>query len=543
MEMSPTSATSLYLAACRAALRCDPQQPESFEELYNLLPFFRDTLSCPVCGKLLQDPVAPSASTCQHFFCRGCEGETVKVKPPCGCCRNAEQFEENKQLQVLLDCYRSLCEYVWVVITAEQHTSQVGGYAEIMKMLEEVLEFVKEEQVEEKSLEVSQEAMESSLCQIASVNKTDSNVMFESLPSPKDIKTEHEPCRLITSSGIDHNLAVQQFSTDAITINISNGNVIHNGCTSPILLSVEEVLNSLESECPTKQAKLGVSLSDSRNKNSSEVFQAFQSNPGSALPPAHPQQPQTGITCQAAAHRKVHLTRKRSRSESDSEMIQPLPITCFIQKPSVAATVPPQAAFEPKAQNPPAGVQNGAVLKVSRMMLDSTKNIQKNAESLGAKKVPSKIKISTPKPKPKPKATDGALPGNPTKVGYKKPPEKKGCKCGRATQNPSVLTCRGQRCPCYSNRKACLDCICRGCQNSYMENGEKKLEAFAVPEKALEQTRLTLGINLTSISVMSSGSNPGVLSLSAGPPMTSFLSASPEKEPSFEDPLEMHFDC
>ncbi|KAF3827155.1 hypothetical protein GH733_002641 [Mirounga leonina] len=91
--------------------------------------------------------------------------------------------------------------------------------------------------------------------------------------------------------------------------------------------------------------------------------------------------------------------------------------------------------------------------------------------------------------------------GSPTKTVYKKPQEKKGCKCGRATQNPSVLTCRGQRCPCYSNRKACLDCICRGCQNSYMANGEKKLEAFAVPEKALEQTRLTLGINVTSIAV------------------------------------------
>ncbi|XP_042288410.1 zinc finger protein 436-like [Thunnus maccoyii] len=58
-----------------------------------------------------------------------------------------------------------------------------------------------------------------------------------------------------------------------------------------------------------------------------------------------------------------------------------------------------------------------------------------------------------------------------------------GCTCGRTTQNPSVLTCRGQRCPCYSKRKACLDCICQGCQNSYMADGEKKLGAFAVPEK------------------------------------------------------------
>ncbi|XP_017579883.2 E3 ubiquitin-protein ligase MSL2a [Pygocentrus nattereri] len=553
--MNPSSATSLYLAACRAALRCDPQQPESFTELYDLLPFFRDALSCLACGNLLRDPVAPSASTCQHFFCRGCEGGTLRMKPPCGCCRNAQQFEENKQLQVLVDCYRSLCEYVWVITAAEQSTSRIRGYVEVMKMLEEVLE-VKQEQVEEKIVEVPQEAKESSQsfkteasspCPI-SVNKTDPDAgvdgqKVENVSSSKDIKTELEPSRLITCSGVDHHLAVQQFSTDTVTINISNGNVLHDGCTSPILLSVEEVLNSLESECSTNQAKSKVPLSDSRSKSSGEVLQAFQATPSGALPPAHPQQPQTGITCQAAAHRKVHLSRKRSRSESDSEMLQPVPIACFTQKPSVASTVPPQAASEPKAQNRAAGVQNGVVLKVSRMLLDSTKNIQKNAESLGAKKVPTKTKIGTPKPKPKPKVSDGALPGNPTKVVYKKPPEKKGCKCGRATQNPSVLTCRGQRCPCYSNRKACLDCICRGCQNSYMANGEKKLEAFAVPEKALEQTRLTLGINLTSISVMSTGSNPGVLSLSARPQMASFLSASPEKEPSFEDPLEMRFDC
>eukprot|EP00064_Thunnus_orientalis_P022687 superscaffoldBa00007890_g22901 len=31
-----------------------------------------------------------------------------------------------------------------------------------------------------------------------------------------------------------------------------------------------------------------------------------------------------------------------------------------------------------------------------------------------------------------------------------------GCTCGRTTQNPSVLTCRGQRCPCYSKRKVRL---------------------------------------------------------------------------------------
>ncbi|XP_042196762.1 E3 ubiquitin-protein ligase MSL2-like [Callorhinchus milii] len=77
----------------------------------------------------------------------------------------------------------------------------------------------------------------------------------------------------------------------------------------------------------------------------------------------------------------------------------------------------------------------------------------------------------------------------------KKPKGKTGCKCGRAPCTTSVLTCRGQRCPCYANRKACQDCICCGCNNSYMENGRKKLESFAVPEMAHKQSRLQKNVS------------------------------------------------
>lgn len=602
--------------------------------------------------------MAPSASTCEHFFCRGCQGETQKVKPPCGSCRNAEKFEDNKHLQVLLNCYRSLCEYVWAVVRTSKNASQVGGYAEVMKMLEEVVD-VKEDEMEvaleEKSLDVPQEALDSTdgnqssktetstVCQTAICESNIDADVGQQVESKHMDKTELDSSKPVASSGVDHNPVVQQLSTEAITINISNDSL--DGSTNPIVLSVEEVLNSLEESCSNKQTQTEFLPCDTEcsavavqtnpevlqcntestavavqtspevlpcdtkcsavavqtnpevppcdtkssafqtkpevppcdtkgsggavqtipevlpcdtkssggpvqtksevppcdTKSSEGAVQATQSTASSALPPVHPQQPQTGITCQAVAHRKVNLSRKRSRSESDREMLQPLPISCLIQKPSVAATVPTQAAFEP-TRVLPTRVRNGALLKVSRTLVDSTKNIQKHAETLGAKKVPSKTKSSTPraraKPKAKPKTSAGAPPGKPTKVVIKKPQEKKGCKCGRATQNPSVLTCRGQRCPCYSNRKACLDCICRGCQNSFMANGEKKLEAFAVPEKALEQTRLTLGINLTSISVMSAGTNAGVLSLSATPPVASFLSTSKE-----EDKLKMHFDC
>lgn len=83
-----------------------------------------------------------------------------------------------------------------------------------------------------------------------------------------------------------------------------------------------------------------------------------------------------------------------------------------------------------------------------------------------------------------------------------------------------------------------------------MANGEKKLEAFAVPEKALEQTRLTLGINLTSITAAAALRNPATTSIrtntllnvatATGTPVTAtFLSPSSPQEPSYEDSLEL----
>lgn len=63
--------------------------------------------------------------------------------------------------------------------------------------------------------------------------------------------------------------------------------------------------------------------------------------------------------------------------------------------------------------------------------------------------------IKKPKPKPKPK------------------PKRKGCRCGNATPTPGKLTCCGQRCPCYVEAKACIECRCRGCRNPHRPGGKK----------------------------------------------------------------------
>jgi len=58
-----------------------------------------------------------------------------------------------------------------------------------------------------------------------------------------------------------------------------------------------------------------------------------------------------------------------------------------------------------------------------------------------------------------------------------RPPKRKsgagGCRCGNATLCPGKLTCCGQRCPCYVDSQACVDCKCKGCRNPHRPGGGK----------------------------------------------------------------------
>lgn len=49
--MNPVNATSLFVSATRSVLQCDPRDPRALAELCKLLPFFRQSLSCLVCGE------------------------------------------------------------------------------------------------------------------------------------------------------------------------------------------------------------------------------------------------------------------------------------------------------------------------------------------------------------------------------------------------------------------------------------------------------------------------------------------------------------
>ncbi|KAM7160328.1 E3 ubiquitin-protein ligase MSL2 isoform 2-T2 [Macrochelys suwanniensis] len=503
----------------------------------------------------------------------------MMMKPSCSWCKDYEQFEENKQLSILVNCYKKLCEYITQTPLARDIIQAVDCSADLLALLKDGSPL--HEDTEKTSDAAMPLCLTHSPLPSTSEHTNDPQASFSSIPE----STHNIDIRGSVINGLPNcnGLSVDKLGVNipspehANTIDVcSTGEYIKTEdisnslqpvcdtvstsdlCTSSLdicsfnedikpgslLLSVEEVLRSLETVSNTEvcgsdlQPSLEATVSNgpflqlSPPPLSHNVFMSTGASPH-------------GISCTAATPKVVKLNRKRSRSESDSEKVQPLPISSIICGPTLGASAPITVKQENKMSlQPVATVPNGgSTPKISKTLLLPNKSMKKNLEHAPKKSHPkAKPGILKTKDKAKEKvASSNVMPGSPTKTAYKKPQEKKGCKCGRATQNPSVLTCRGQRCPCYSNRKACLDCICRGCQNSYMANGEKKLEAFAVPEKALEQTRLTLGINVTSI-VRSASTSTSVINVS-GSPVTTFLAASTHDDKSLDEAIDMRYDC
>ncbi|KOX75848.1 Male-specific lethal 2 like protein [Melipona quadrifasciata] len=77
------NATSLYVSTCRLVLQADADDPNSWTDLYRLVPYLRQSLSCTVCSNLLIEPHTPTETNCQHHVCRGCRGGRKKLKPSC----------------------------------------------------------------------------------------------------------------------------------------------------------------------------------------------------------------------------------------------------------------------------------------------------------------------------------------------------------------------------------------------------------------------------------------------------------------------------
>lgn len=434
----------------------------------------------------------------------------MQIRTSCNRCRDYSCFQENKQLSLLVQCYRKLCLYVTHSPMLQSISSHVGGNPEVMALLEEVLMSHEEETVTEDSnvsledvnpsapesltpteappvpAELSAVPQSSSSDPLCSNGPQECNgVVLEDLyPSSPEL----EVCELVEEQP-HTGLSVPDTGCGSLELSLTTGSLVPTTGTvcslrdgdansrvleegEVLLLSVEEVLQTLDplqpgGEFPHMQperthtnthigtdrahAQMYIQLDAAHNYTQS---QPDRTNTAASVDPPPMFKPPP-----------VHLNRKRSHSESDREKVKPLPITSILQGSSHVHTPNPPRALHSQPPAPsltiPAhtysSLPNGAPSKPTRPAPNHSKGARKRVDP-GPKKPHAKAR-STGGSKNKGRSKDQRLlssclvPPAPVRPPYKKPVEKKGCKCGRATQNPSVLTCRGQRCPCYSNRK------------------------------------------------------------------------------------------
>uniref|UniRef100_A0A8C6WZF4 MSL complex subunit 2a n=1 Tax=Neogobius melanostomus TaxID=47308 RepID=A0A8C6WZF4_9GOBI len=535
--MNGVNATALYVSASRAVLQCDPRQPHTFTDMYTLLPFFRQSLSCLVCGSHF-----PANPDCQHSVCSGCKGQKMRVRLSCNRCKDYSSFQENKQLSLLVQCYRKLCVYV-MHSPLLQPISSVGGSPEIMALLDEVL--MSEEETDDLNLvqeEVSSTAVESLTPTEAPAVSTDVCAVQTSSDTPcsngpqecngeflEDLEPsspELEVCELVEEptalsvstagcAGLELSLTTAPLATGtmcSLRDGDSDSRELEEG--EVLLLSVEEVLQTLDPLQPgrdsphSERTHMGTDRAHTQMTNIMTGHGAHTHIPSLDPPPASRPLP-------------IRLNRKRSRSESDREKVKPLPISSILQGSSSYVHTNPSHTLHYTQSHAPtitvpthtySSLANGAPSKTSRPAQNHSKGVRKHVDP------------NPKKPHAKPRSSGGSkskdrnkeqrllsgcmLPTAPVRPPYKKPVEK------RAASVYSII---------YS---------------------------FAVPEKALEQTRLTLGINLTSITAAAALRNPATTSIrgntllnvttaTGSPVPTAFLSPSSPQEPSYEDSLEL----
>lgn len=136
-------AMDFYLSACRCVMKADASDPESWADLYRLMPCLRRSLTCYVCFDLLYDPIGPTHNVCKHLICSKCVGGKMKLKPSCSWCKDQWDFKPNPLIKILVQCFKKLCVCVLnsPIGDAIQNSTQNGEKNEILRIINEVIEF------------------------------------------------------------------------------------------------------------------------------------------------------------------------------------------------------------------------------------------------------------------------------------------------------------------------------------------------------------------------------------------------------------------
>ncbi|KAG7247624.1 hypothetical protein CRUP_035925, partial [Coryphaenoides rupestris] len=411
------------------------------------------------------DPIAPTDSSCQHYVCRGCKGQRMQLKPSCSWCKDYSRFQENRQLSLLVHCYKKLCLYIARSPLAPHIATAADDSPDLQAILDEGLALAEsesldgEEDVPDAAAGQLQEAstldeapapappQQQQQQHPLSVDKEEEEEEEESSPVVMGVNGLHDCNGLVDAVDTLQSITIETgggvLKQDAfgdelpmcVSVTTAAGeaglcdiaafteDLKHDG--GSLLLSVEEVLRTLDTD-PEPEPAPPVALAVVPSSTPPDptpppdcVPQSSLNGPhcptgpdSSRLTPSIPpedgprSQQRPPLTTVPRAPLRCH--RKRSRSESDSEKLQPLPISSLLHGPllggpllgpsssphhpgpgatAAAATTKREPKFPNTTHHPLphlAPVPNGGPPKVGKTVLvSSSKGLKKTVEHHG----------------------------------------------------------------------------------------------------------------------------------------------------------------
>ncbi|XP_045610035.1 E3 ubiquitin-protein ligase MSL2 [Procambarus clarkii] len=416
------NATNLYVTTCRLVMQADPENRDSWTELYKLLPYLRQSLSCTVCGKLLSEPYTPTETSCQHHVCRKCLGGKKRLKPTCGWCKDYRMYVDNVQIKLVLQCYRKLCEYIKFTPIYCKLCSiySNGGQFSLTDMIEEAIDNTNNRCDETNSVHCEHESDNKEKVSIPQTSGVNAVVtpLNTSYPVPKQplwtLSTQPSPSLQSIPSTIS--LGLVHVSSQPV-----NSAVPQISCPPSTITSMKTVISTPPPVMQTTHHFLPQTLATTTTTTTTTSgITASSFVPGTIFPSTN-----IGLLKHSVV-KELPYTKHNSSINNGSSIYSVM----YADGDSTKITIkrkPPDI----ESANKSVPIEPEIVPSVNQEL----------------------IKKSKPKPKPKPK--------------------RKGCRCGNATPTPGKLTCCGQRCPCYVEAKACIECRCRGCRNPHRPGGKK----------------------------------------------------------------------
>lgn len=510
------NASSLYVTVLRLVFQNDAPN------VHRLFPYLRQLLSCSVCGNLLREPFSPLNSPCQHHECKTCVGGRKILKPSCAWCRDRPDTVQNVQLRLLLQCYKSLCEYIKLTPIYEGMQSQVqinsqsnssaadhsgvGNRNRLADIIDEGIRF----KDEFKSAAGLSKATYSMLpCLYQSV-----------VTEPPAAVTPPPPPPPPSQPTIVHQ---QQIHPQQQYIINSGGQIV---LQKSMHSSSSSSSSNLLLQPPQQQPLQNQHLQKIQNPGGGGLIATLSNqrsliNSNSGSSSNSPIQPQT-----SGGVKQMHLPSSsinNSVTTNNNRIIQTTVAangTVYVTK---SQFVPPMPIIKTVSNGSAlysvmyAGSGNKITIKrkTDSQSASSAAHAHHNQQQLLSEGHKDPVEMGKTSSHPSSSSSSAAVSSSPTTtnnsslllqgssgsmtssnyvvqdggggdpgagLGFKKPPmivksktlaKRKGCRCGNATLTPGKLTCCGQRCPCYVESKSCIDCKCRGCRNPHRPNGFK----------------------------------------------------------------------